>query len=275
MKEMQIFENQEFGAVRTVELDGEPWLVGKDVAQALGYSDTDQALRKHVDEEDKKILTRQNDGLAGGSGNATFDIPNRGMTIINESGLYSLVLSSKLPGAKKFRRWVTAEVLPAIRKHGVYMTPHTLEQALLSPDFLLRLAQRLKEEQEGRRAAERDRALLARELAVQQPKIDYFNELVERNLLLSLRETAKLLSVGEKAFIRWLLENRYLFRGKSGKLLPYATRPNNECFEVKEWFDRETGKGGVQTLVTPRGGDLPPAAGREAGERALEFPGRG
>lgn len=253
MKEMQIFENQEFGAVRTVELDGEPWLVGKDVAQALGYSDTDQALRKHVDEEDKKMLTRQNDGLAGGSGNATFDIPNRGMTIINESGLYSLVLSSKLPGAKKFRRWVTAEVLPAIRKHGVYMTPHTLEQALLSPDFLLRLAQRLKEEQEGRRAAERDRALLARELAVQQPKIDYFNELVERNLLLSLRETAKLLSVGEKAFIRWLLENRYLFRGKSGKLLPYATRPNNECFEVKEWFDRETGKGGVQTLVTPRG----------------------
>lgn len=120
------------------------------------------------------------------------------MTIINESGLYSLVLSSKLPGAKKFRRWVTAEVLPAIRKHGVYMTPHTLEQALLSPDFLLRLAQRLKEEQEGRRAAERDRALLARELAVQQPKIDYFNELVERNLLLSLRETAKLLSVGGK-----------------------------------------------------------------------------
>ncbi|MFR6181098.1 MAG: Bro-N domain-containing protein, partial [Flavonifractor plautii] len=161
MKEMQIFENQEFGAVRTVELDGEPWLVGKDVAQALGYSDTDQALRKHVDEEDKKILTRQNDGLAGGSGNATFDIPNRGMTIINESGLYSLVLSSKLPGAKKFRRWVTAEVLPAVRKHGAYMTPHTLEQALLSPDFLLRLAQRLKEEQEGRRVAERDRALLA------------------------------------------------------------------------------------------------------------------
>ena len=137
MNEMKLFENPEFGAIRTVEVGGEPWLVGKDVAQALGYSDTDQALRKHVDEEDKKILTRQNDGLAGGSGNATFDIPNRGMTIINESGLYSLVLSSKLPGAKKFRRWVTAEVLPAIRKHGVYMTPHTLEQALLSPAALI------------------------------------------------------------------------------------------------------------------------------------------
>lgn len=241
MKEMQIFENQEFGAVRTVELDGEPWLVGKDVAQALGYSNPRKALADHVDEEDKGVT--KCDTLGG----------VQEMTIINESGLYSLVLSSKLPGAKKFRRWVTAEVLPAVRKHGAYMTPHTLEQALLSPDFLLRLAQRLKEEQEGRRVAERDRALLARELAVQQPKIDYFNELVERNLLLSLRETAKLLSVGEKAFIRWLLENRYLFRGKSGKLLPYATRPNNECFEVKEWFDRETGKGGVQTLVTPRG----------------------
>lgn len=221
MKEMQIFENQEFGAVRTVELDGEPWLVGKDVAQALGYSNPRKALADHVDEEDKGVT--KCDTLGG----------VQEMTIINESGLYSLVLSSKLPGAKKFRRWVTAEVLPAVRKHGAYMTPHTLEQALLSPDFLLRLAQRLKEEQEGRRVAERDRALLARELAVQQPKIDYFNELVERNLLLSLRETAKLLSVGEKAFIRWLLENRYLFRGKSGKLLPYATRPNNECFEVK------------------------------------------
>ena len=241
MNELQIFNSPEFGQARIVTIDGEPWFIAKDVATALGYSNTRDAIAKHVDDDDKNTVV-----IRDGKGN-----PNQ--TIINESGLYSLVLSSKLPGAKKFRRWVTAEVLPAIRKHGVYMTPHTLEQALLSPDFLLRLAQRLKEEQEGRRAAERDRALLARELAVQQPKIDYFNELVERNLLLSLRETAKLLSVGEKAFIRWLLENRYLFRGKSGKLLPYATRPNNECFEVKEWFDRETGKGGVQTLVTPRG----------------------
>lgn len=241
MEELKVFENAEFGSVRTTTVNGEIMFVGKDVAEILGYSNPRKAIIDHIDEEDKGVT--KCDTLGG----------VQEMTIINESGLYSLVLSSKLPGAKKFRRWVTAEVLPAVRKHGAYMTPHTLEQALLSPDFLLRLAQRLKEEQEGRRVAERDRALLARELAVQQPKIDYFNELVERNLLLSLRETAKLLSVGEKAFIRWLLENRYLFRGKSGKLLPYATRPNNECFEVKEWFDRETGKGGVQTLVTPRG----------------------
>ena len=109
MKEMQIFENQEFGAVRTVELDGEPWLVGKDVAQALGYSNPPKALADHVDEEDNGVT--KCDTLGG----------VQEMTIINESGLYSLVLSSKLPGAKKFRRWVTAEVLPAIRGDA----PHT------------------------------------------------------------------------------------------------------------------------------------------------------
>ena len=120
MRELMIFNNPEFGEIRTVEVNGEPWLVGKDVAQALGYSDTDQALRKHVDEEDKELLTRQNDGLVDRSGNAPVVIPNRGLTIINESGLYSLVLSSKLPGAKKFKRWVTSEVLPSIRKTGRY-----------------------------------------------------------------------------------------------------------------------------------------------------------
>ncbi len=108
MNDLMIFNNPEFGQIRSVEIKGEPWLVGKDVAQALGYSDTDQALRKHVDDEDK--LTRQ----FNGSGQT------RAMTIINESGLYSLILSSKLPSAKRFRRWVTSEVLPAIRKTGRY-----------------------------------------------------------------------------------------------------------------------------------------------------------
>ena len=118
MKEMQIFENQEFGSVRTVELDGEPWLVGKDVAQALGYSNPRKALADHVDEEDKGVT--KCDTLGG----------VQEMTIINESGLYSLVLSSKLPGAKKFRRWVTAEVLPAIRRTGGYRMPKDYPSAL-------------------------------------------------------------------------------------------------------------------------------------------------
>ena len=111
MNKLQIFESPEFGQIRTIEVDGEPWLVGKDVAEALGYSDTFGALKKHVDAEDKQNC--QND---------SFGTP-RGMTIINESGLYSLALSSKLPTAKKFRRWVTAEVLPSIRKTGQYTAP--------------------------------------------------------------------------------------------------------------------------------------------------------
>lgn len=109
MNEIKIFNNPEFGEIRTVSINNEPWFVGKDVAYVLGYNDTNQAIRKHVDEEDK--LTRQFDGTG----------QNRDMTIINESGLYSLILSSKLPGAKKFKRWVTSEVLPSLRKYGGYI----------------------------------------------------------------------------------------------------------------------------------------------------------
>lgn len=115
MGDLKIWVNTEFGELRVVDMNGEPWMVGKDVAQALGYANTKDALASHVDEEDKCIIQK--------SENATFDIPNRGLTIINESGLYSLVLSSKLPGAKRFRRWVTNEVLPSIRKTGSYTMP--------------------------------------------------------------------------------------------------------------------------------------------------------
>lgn len=118
MNTMQVFNNQEFGQIRTVEVNGEPWLVGKDVAQALGYERPTDAARKHVDEEDRGV--------------AKIETPSgiQEMTIINESGLYSLVLSSKLPGAKKFRRWVTSEVLPSIRKTGGYTLPQDYVSAL-------------------------------------------------------------------------------------------------------------------------------------------------
>ena len=112
MNKLKIFENQEFGRIRAIEKDGEPWFVGKDVAEALGYSDSKSAISDHVDTEDKQILQKGQ--------NTTLDIPNRGLTVINESGLYSLILSSKLPTAKKFKRWVTSEVLPAIRRTGTY-----------------------------------------------------------------------------------------------------------------------------------------------------------
>lgn len=135
MGDLKIWENPEFGELRTVEMNGEPWMVGKDVATALGYKNPRDAIARHVDAEDKGVVKR--------------DTPSgeQEMVIINESGLYSLVLCSKLPGAKRFRRWVTSEVLPSIRKTGGYMTPQKIEEALLNPDTIISLAQQLKEEQ--------------------------------------------------------------------------------------------------------------------------------
>ena len=127
--ELQIFCNKEFGQVKTTVINGEPWFVGKDVADALGYSNTRDTLRIHVDTDDKNTVAIHD----GNKGN-----PNQ--IIINESGLYSLILSSKLPGVKKFKRWVTSEVLPQIRNHGVY----TIDELLNDPDLAIKLFQQLK-----------------------------------------------------------------------------------------------------------------------------------
>lgn len=148
MNELKIFEHPDFGKIRTVTIDDEPYLVGKDVAEVLGYSNTKDALVAHVDDDDKRILQRSEittleNHIPKSALPVNFtsaDIPNRGLTIINESGLYSLILGSKLPGAKKFKRWVTSEVLPSIRKHGAYMTDETIEQVLSDPDTIIRLA---------------------------------------------------------------------------------------------------------------------------------------
>ena len=131
MNDLQVF-NFEQNQVRVIEQNGEPWFIGKDVAEILGYSDTFGALKKHVDDEDKQNC--QND---------SFETP-RGFIVINESGLYSLILSSKLPTAKQFKHWITSEVIPSSRKHGAYMTPETIEKTLTNPDFIIQLAQQLK-----------------------------------------------------------------------------------------------------------------------------------
>lgn len=241
MNELKIFNNPEFGEVRTVEIDGEPWLVGKDVAQALGYKNPQEAVRTHVDDEDKgvsEILT------PGGKQN---------VPIINESGLYSLVLSSKLPGAKKFRRWVTSEVLPSIRKHGAYMTPATIEKLISDPDTIIQLATALKEEQGKRKALEIANSALTVETQIMKPKADYFDELVDRNLLTNFRETAKQLEVKERDFIQFLLNKKYIYRDKRGKLMPYAQHVESGLFEIKECFNEKTQWSGTQTMVTPKG----------------------
>nr|DAG60675.1 MAG TPA: hypothetical protein [Bacteriophage sp.] len=196
--EIKVFSNEEFGTIRRVEVDGEFWLVGKDVAQVLGYKNPQEAIRTHVDDDDKgvsEILT------PGGKQN---------VPIINESGLYSLVLSSKLPSAKKFRRWVTSEVLPSIRKHGAYMTPETLEAAILNPDYLLKVATALKEETDKRKALET-------KVQADAPKVLFADSVAASTSTILISELAKILrqngvNTGEKRLFRWMRENGYLVK---------------------------------------------------------------
>ena len=220
MNELKVFENAEFGQIRGVEIDGESWLVGKDVAERLGYKDTSDALKKHVDEEDK--LTRR----FADSGQ------NREMYVINESGLYSLVLGSKLPNAKKFKRWVTSEVLPAIRKHGGYLTAEKVEEALLNPDVLIRLATELKDEREARRALES-------KVAEDAPKVLFADSVSTAKTSILIGELAKLLKqngleVGQKRLFAWMRENGYLMRAGSSYNMPTQRAMEQGLFEIKE-----------------------------------------
>lgn len=242
MNELQIFNHPDFGEVRTVTINDEPWLVGKDVAQALGYQNPQKALRDHVDDDEKTV-------------NDSFTVNGTPAILINESGLYSLILSSKLPGAKGFKRWVTSEVLPSIRKHGAYMTPETLEAAILSPDYLLKVVTALKDETDKRKALEATNSRLTVQNQIMQPKADYFDELVDRNTLTNFRETAKELGVPPKRLVQFLIDRKYLYRDKRGKLLPFENK-NNGLFEVKETFNEKTQWSGTQTLVTPKGREV-------------------
>ena len=252
--EIQIFNNPQFGEVRAVTIDNEPWFVGKDVAERLGYKNTKDALSIHVDEEDKRILQRSEistfenhipkSALPFNFVNG--DIPNRGLTIINESGLYSLVLSSKLPTAKAFKRWITSEVIPSIRRRGGYING----QDQLSPEELMARALVIAQQT----LADRERRIseLTVTTQIMQPKAEYFDQIVDRNLLTNFRETAKQLGIKEKTFIQFLIDHKYLYRDKRGKLMPYADK-NNGLFEVKECFNDKTQWSGTQTLITPKG----------------------
>lgn len=240
MNELQIFKNPEFGEIRTVEVNNEPWFVGKDVAIVLGYSNPQKAIRDHVEDEDKGV----NEMFTPGG--------KQQLPIINESGLYSLILSSKLPNAKQFKRWVTSEVLPTIRKHGAYMTPETLQEAILNPDMMIQLCQQLKAEQDKNAALKAVNSRLTVDNQIMQPKADYFDELVDRNLNTGIRETAKMYGIGQKDFVAFLLDKKYLYRDKRGRLMPYMDK-NDGLFEVKECFNDKTKWAGTQVLITPKG----------------------
>ena len=239
MQELQIFKNESFGEVRTMIIDNEPWFVGKDVAEVLGYTNPQKALRDHIDNEDKTL-------------NELFTVNGTKGILINESGLYSLIVSSKLPKAKEFKRWVTSEVLPSIRKHGAYMTAKKLEEVILNPDMMIKLCTALKEEKDRNKELQLINSNLAVDNNIMKPKAEYFDELVDRNLLTNFRETAKQLHIGEKSFIKFLIDKKYLYRDKRGKLMPYADK-NKGLFEMKECFNEKTQWSGTQTLVTPKG----------------------
>lgn len=228
MNNLQIFNSEEFGEIRTVTIDGEPWFVGKDVAESLGYSNTRDAISKHIGDEDKNTVA-----ICDGKGN-----PNQ--TVINESGLYALIFGSKLESAKRFKHWVTSEVLPSIRSNGGYIA----NQENLTPEQIvanaLIVAQNIITQKD-------------KQIEEMKPKADYFDELVDRNLLTNFRDTAKELGVKESFFINWLLEKNYIYRDCKGKLQPYAASMDKGLFEIKEFSSRYSNHAGTQTLVTPKG----------------------
>ena len=200
MNELKIFNSPEFGQVRTLTIGGEPWLVGKDVSVALGYANPQRAIRDHVDDEDKGVTEMVTPG-------GTQKVP-----IINESGLYSLVLSSKLPTAKKFKRWVTSEVLPAIRKHGGYLTPEKVEEALLNPDTLIKLATELKAEREARKNAELEAASAKQVIGELKPKADYTDRILSSKGTVPTTAIAKDYGMSAKALKQKLHELRVIYR---------------------------------------------------------------
>ena len=222
MNNLQIFENPEFGKVRSVNVNGEPWLVGKDVAEALGYERGTKAITDHVDEEDKDVIpVRDSIGRM------------QNTPIINESGVYALVFSSKLPKAKEFKRWVTSEVLPSIRKHGAYMTKPTIEQIITSPDFLIKLATELKNEKEARQEAEA-------KVKEQAPKVLFADTVSGSQTSILIGELAKMIKqtgkvdIGQKRLFAWLREHGYLMQRGGIPNYPTQKSLNLKVLEVKE-----------------------------------------
>ena len=222
MNNLQVFNNPEFGEVRTIKRDGEPWFVGKDVAAALGYAKERNAISSHVDDEDKKDAPIQ--GPLGGP---------QTMTIINESGLYSLILSSKLPTAKAFKRWITSEVIPSIRKHGAYITPDTLEQMIADPDTTIRLLTTLKEERQKR-------VQLENEAKENRPKVLFADAVATAHTSILIGELAKLIKqndvdMGQNRLFDWMRKNGYLIARKGTDYnMPTQRSMELGLMEIKE-----------------------------------------
>ena len=228
MNDMVTFEKTGFGKIRAVLIDGEAWLVGKDVADILEYQNGSRDINRHVDEEDRKKMM-----LFDGR-------QNKESIVINESGLYSLILGSKLPSAKAFKRWVTSEVLPQIRRTGTYGTMGSY----LIEDPAERARQWAKEYEQ--------RKALEEKVEEQRPKAQYFDALVDSKLLTNFRDTAKELHLPQNEFIDWLLNNGYIYSDSNAKIKPYAAHVEAGLFQIKD-FATAAGFSGTRTLITVKG----------------------
>lgn len=247
MNELAIFENPKFGQVRTIEEDGKVLFCAKDVAAALGYKNTRDAINRHCKGVVKRDGVSRTTNQHGVTTEQTVE-----MAFIPEGDIYRLAAKSELPGADEFESWIFDEVIPSIRKHGAYMTEDTLDRMINSPEFGIKLLTALKEEKDKRKALEVANSELTVQNAIMAPKADYFDDLVDRHLLTSFRDTAKELGIPPKAFVGWLLEKKFLYRDKKHKLVPYENK-NDGLFEVRESKNDKTGWAGTQTLVTPKG----------------------
>ena len=240
MNELQIFNNPEFGEIRTINENGVVLFCGSDVARALGYSRPNEAVATHA----KGTVKRRT--LTNGG--------EQEMAFIPESDLYRLIFRSKLPSAERFTDWVTAEVLPSIRKNGGYIA----QQDTLSPEELmakaLMVAQQTIADREARLQAQAaEISALTVDKQIMQPKAEYFDDLVDRNLLTNFTEAAKQIGVKRKALIGFMVDPGYLYRDKKGNLLPYANKKSDGLFDVKQSTNQKTGWAGCQTLLTPKG----------------------
>lgn len=223
-EELMIIKNSEYGEIRTVTVDGEPWFVATDICKALDIANTTQAVQR-LDDDERSMFN------IGRQGNAC---------IVNEYGLYNLILASRKPSAKDFKRWITHEVIPSIRQNGGYIA----NQENLTPEQIVANALIVAQN-----------IILQKDKQIEElkPKADYFDELVDRNLLTSFRETAKELGIKESIFINWLIGKNYIYRDTKNKLQPYSTAMSKGLFEVKEYSSRFSNHAGTQTLITPKG----------------------
>lgn len=217
-QKMRTFENEQFGSIRVLEKDGEPWFIGRDVAEVLGYSNPRDAIAKHVDELDKGVA---NCDTLGGM---------QEMTIINESGLYSLIFSSKLPAAQQFKRWVTSEVLPAIRKTGGYMVD--FERMFTDPEAIMTIAQNWQKDRLALEAAEK-------QIALDKPKVLFADAVSASDTTILIGELAKILkqngiNMGQQRLFEWMRENGYLMKTGSSRNLPTQKAMEMGLFEIKE-----------------------------------------